>query len=242
MKSFKSTRFNIIKSVLIGVSIAFFLTSCSKWDNDDYGGNIPDAAYVEIIHGAAGQSSFDIALDNNRLGVNFFNYTGRITYFRAYPGTRNFKVYQSIAASTTPIFSKDLSFEVGKYYSIFIVDTASKMDAVSLRDSSRAAGQDSVRLRFANMSPDAPALDLYVKGASAPIVTGITYKTAGNFVSFPATSNAVFEVKQSGQATLLATLDPMNLIRGNIYTIWSGGYLSGNEAAGLRIRLNSFSH
>ena len=113
-----------------------------------------------------------------------------------------------------------------------------------MRDSSRAPGSDSVRVRFANMSPDAPALDLYVKDDPVPVATNITYKNAGDFFSYKATANIIFEVRPTGQNTLLATLDPFNLSRSNsyFYTVWSGGYINGDEAAGTRIRLDWFAH
>lgn len=216
-----------------------FLGACKKSDMTDIG-NVQTAA-VGVVHAAAGMPALDVAFDNNRLNVKYFNYTDRIDYLNAYSGSRNFKIFAA-TSSSTPLLAKDLSFVNGKYYTVFIVDTSSKMDLVAVRDSSRDAGIDSVRLRFANMSPDAPALDLYAKGNPSPIATNITYKTAGNFFSYRSEANVVFELRTTGQSTLLATMDPLNLYKGNIYTIWCGGYLNGNEAAGTRIRLSSYIH
>jgi hypothetical protein len=220
--------------------LAVAFASCSKSDDGYY--DLPEAAAVGVVHASAGLPALDVALDNNRLGVSYFNYTDRIEYFRAYTGNRELKVYNAGAATANPLFTKALSFDAGKYYTVFIVDTAAKMDAVSLRDSTRAAGMDSVRLRFANMSPDAAGLDLYVKGNATPVATNITYKKAGNFFSYKATSNIIFELRPTGQNTLLATLEPINLLRGNIYTIWCGGYRAGSDAAGTRIKLDAYAH
>ncbi|WP_460762893.1 DUF4397 domain-containing protein [Niabella terrae] len=234
---------NILFSAILGTSLLIGLGSCSKMlDNPDYDNTLNDAAAVSVVHASPGLSTLDVALDDNRLGVNYFNYTDRVDYFRAYPGSRKFKVFHASAASSNPVFSKDLNFEVGKYYSVFIVDTAAKMDAVSVRDSTRAAGRDSVRLRLVNMSPDAPGLDLYVKGETTPIVSNITYKKAGNFISFLSAGNLVFEIKRTGTNQLLATSETMNLYEGFIYTLWTGGYIGGNEAKGTRIKLDAYRH
>ncbi|MCH5597375.1 DUF4397 domain-containing protein [Niabella ginsengisoli] len=240
MNAIKFFKFNYRNSLLGAGLLTLVLVSCSK-SNDDYY-DLPDAAAVGVVHASAGLPALDVALDNNRLGVSYFNYTDRIEYFRAYTGNREIKVYNAGAASANPLFSKGLSFDAGKYYTVFIVDTAAKMDAVSLGDSTRSAGQDSVRIRFANMSPDASGLDLYVKGEANPIATNITYKKAGNFFSYKATFNIVFELRPTGQNTLLATMEPINLMRGNIYTIWSGGYRAGSQATGTRIKLDAFAH
>ncbi|MFT4095307.1 MAG: DUF4397 domain-containing protein [Niabella sp.] len=236
--------FNIrtLFNIFIFTGLAFAISSCSKLD-DDYSnsGDLTDAAAVGIVHASAGSPSLDVALDDNRLGLNYFNYTDRVSYFRAYTGTRNFNVYAA-GYLTSVLYTKSLVFEAGKYYTVFIVDTASKMDAVLVRDSSGAAGQDSVRLRFANMSPDAPALDLYIKGNATPIATNITAKTAGNFFSYPSAANVVFEIRRTGQSVLLATADAMNLYKGNFYTIWCGGYINGSDAAGTGLRIDAFIH
>ncbi|GAB3428645.1 DUF4397 domain-containing protein [Niabella aquatica] len=241
MKATNFLRIKPLQGFTVAVLAALALASCSKSDSgSDYPVN--QFAQVEIIHAAAGAPALDVSFDNNRLGVTTFNFTDRIDYLRATPGNRNFKVFSAWAASSTPLFTKDLAFEAGKHYSVFIVDTASKMDVVLLRDSSRAAGTDSVRLRFANMSPDAPALDLYVKDNPTPIATNITYKTAGNFFSYKSGVNVVFQIRATGQSTLLATSDPVNLVNSRIYTVWNGGYINGNETAGTRIRISSFTH
>lgn len=239
-------RFSFLKNyryaLAAGALAALAFASCKKSDTD-YNGDIGvPFAQVEITHAVAGGPAVDAAFDANRLGVKTFNFTDRIDYLRVSPGTRNFKVLNGATATATQLFAKDLNFEAGKFYSLFIVDTASKMDVVSLKDSSRSAGPDSVRIRFANMSPDAPALDLYVKGIATPIATNITYKRAGEFFSYKASLNVVFEIRKTGQTELLATSDPYNLVNSKIYTIWGGGYLGGNAANKTNIVVSAFTH
>lgn len=222
---------------------ALAFVSCKKSDSDaNYDGTVP--ASVGVVHASAGVPALDIAFDNNRLGVTTFNYSDRVDYLPVKPGNRNFRIYGAWTSTATPLFSKNLVFEAPKSYTVFITDTASKMDAVLIRDSTRAAGPDSVRIRFANMSPDAPALDLYVKDNPTPVATNITYKNAGEFFSHKATSNIVFEVRATGQTALLATSEPFTLskVNSNFYTIWSGGYVNGNQAAGTRISVDWFAH
>lgn len=231
-----------LRYIIIGVFSIFLLNSCKKGNADLATNPGAGVSYVGIVHASAGSPALDFAFDNNRAGVNYFNYTDRVNYLNVFPGNRNFKVYIKGSPAGNPVKSKDLSFAAGKHYTVFIADTAANMDAVIVRDSTRSALGDSLRLRFANMSPDAPALDLYEKGNPTPIATNISYKTAGNFFSFPSKANVVFEIRQNGQTALLATADAVNLYRGYAYTVWCGGYKNGSDAAGTRIRLETFSH
>lgn len=231
-----------LKSNVLWLSLSMvFFASCLK-NNDSYKDS-ENVSAIEVINASSGSTSLDVALDGNRLYANYFNFGNRINYFRAFTGTRNFKVFNNnLGNSSTAIFSKDIVLNNGKYYSAFIVDTAAKMDVIVLKDSTRGAGRDSVRIRFANMSPDAPAIDLYANGAETPIVTNISYKTASEFISFPSKANVIFDIKPTGKNTLLATLEPINLFDGYVYTIWAGGYVSGSSAEGKQIKLKSFSH
>ena len=244
----KMNKFLNLKTVqyfgVIALTI-FTFASCSKSDTrpGSTNGSLPPFAQVEIVHAAAGASALDVSFDNNRLGLSFFNYTDRVDYLRAIPGNRSIKIFKAAAANNAaPLITKDYTFDQGRHYTVFIVDTAAKMDIVSIKDSSRSAGPDSVRLRFANMSPDAPALDLYVQGNPTPIATNISYKTAGEFFSFKSGINIVFELKKTGQSTVIATSEPTNLISSRIYTIWSGGYINGNSVIGTNLKVSDFTH
>ncbi|MCH5685601.1 DUF4397 domain-containing protein [Niabella sp. W65] len=197
---------SIVRLSFTGLAVFVTLVSCSKSDNRYYQNISAPFAQVEIAHAVAGGPALDAAFDQNRLAVKTFNFTDRIDYLRVSPGQRNFKVLDGSTATANQLFAKNLNFQKGQFYSLFIVDTASKMDVVALKDSSRSAGSDSVRIRFANMSPDAPGLDLYVKGVATPIATNITYKNAGEFFSYKAALNVTFEVKRNWRVRIISDI------------------------------------
>lgn len=208
----------LLFAALLFAAVSF--GSCLKSDHVE---NVP-AAYVSFIHSAPKTSALDVELDPNRLWLNNFNYLNHTYYRRAIPGNRTIKVFQAISAAKTPIFSVSHDFVADKSYSVFIVDTASKMTAVVLRDSTRKAEGDSARIRFANMIPDVSAVDFYVQGRTAPVATNIAYKSAVNFMSIKAEPDVVFEVRQAGTSTVLATSQKLNIGTGRIYTFWSSGF------------------
>lgn len=223
----------------IAVLLVFTLWSCSKLDKQDFPQT--GVSRVNVIHASPKTGSLDLAFDNNRLSLNFFNYTDWVRYVNIFSGTRGFYIYPK--GSTTPLLSKNLNFVQDKYYSVFIADTIGKLDAVLLRDSTRplALGSDSVRIRFVNMSPDDGGLDLYLEGSSQPIATGISYKNAADFVSLKAADSAILEVRPAGQSTVLARSTPVNLVAEKYYTVWTTGYrtLTKDNA---KLRVETFWH
>ena len=221
----------------IAVLLVFILWSCSKSDKQDFPQT--GVSQVNVIHSSPKTGSLDLAFDNNRLSLNFFNYTDWVRNVNVFSGIRGFYIYPK--GSTTPLLSKNLNFVQGRSYSVFIADTSGKLDAVLLRDSSRAPGSDSVRIRFVNMSPDDGGLDLYLQGSSQPVATGISYKNAADFVSLKAANSAILEVRPTGQNTVLARSTPVNLVTGNYYTVWTTGYRTLTED-NAKLRVETFWH
>lgn len=223
--------------------LVFFLflivQSCKK--TSDFNNN-PAAgiAYVSVVHAAPKTGSLDFSFDKNRIPLNFFNYTDRVGYLNTFQGPRKFYVYPKGSSDT--LITKSITITEQKNYTIFIADTGSKMDAVLIRDSSRAPGSDSVRIRLVNMSPDAGSLDLYLENANTPVITGIPYKTAADFVSLKAANNIMLEVRASGTtATLARSALRMNLVSGNYYTVWTTGFRSMTNENG-KLRVETFIH
>ncbi len=227
MKSVKAKPIFYFATFLSLLVVAFSFTSCLKSEPPT------PVAYLNVIHSSTGDAGLNFALDHNRVYYHNFIYGKYTGYFRAFPGTRSFKVYER--NDDNPLITNNINLLENKHYSVFIVDTSANMETVLLRDSTRAVGQDSVRIRFANMSPDVPAMDFYVQGESTPIASNVAYKTAVDFVSRKLTKDMVFEVKKTGQNTVLATSNKYNLWDRRVYTFWSSGYQAGTGDRQLKI-------
>ncbi|AHF17419.1 DUF4397 domain-containing protein [Niabella soli] len=224
------------KDTLVGSSflllIVISLSSCLK-NHDNYWNNpdIQNTSLVSVINGAPLSMPLDIQFNGTqRWYLNDFNYTYRTSYTPAYSGDRKFYVFNRGKSDT--LVAKAITLGELKRYSIFIVDTLSKMDAVLVRDSVMTPGADSVLVRFANMSPDAGAIDLYIQGQSGPVARGISYKNVSTFSGLKSAGNVVFEARAAGTGTVLATSDAKNLYSGYQYTIWTTGFKSMNTTNG----------
>ncbi|MBB5637451.1 hypothetical protein HDE68_003366 [Pedobacter cryoconitis] len=117
-----------------------------------------------------------------------------------------------------------------------------------------AAGK--AKVRFANFSPDAPALDLtynggnsiftgvsygnfgdqvvisYTGGKSPATIPGLTWKTLGPFKEIDAGTNQSFQLKNSEGKTVIPVsgnaLTGITLENGKIYTIFINGLVNGS--------------
>lgn len=207
-----------ITRAIVFVALVFSISSCVKSDP------LPPVAYLNIVHFSPRASNLYFKLEPNWLTPDNFEYRSYTGYLRAHPGARSLSVYQR--RNEAKLLSTTFSLKEGHAYSLFLIDTLSKMEAVLLHDSTRHAGEDSVKIRFANFIPDVPEVDFYIQGNNTPVATGIDYKTANEFFSMKAANNVVFEVKAAGSSVVLATAEKIDLVNRNVYTISANGYQS----------------
>lgn len=105
-----------------------------------------------------------IVLNSNIIGSNVSygsvpNYYNQVT-----PGPGNLTVVNS---SNTTLLNSNFTTESGKFYSIFIVDSASRMKSILVADSvSYPNTTDSVKVRFYNFAPNSPMLSVRVKDST----------------------------------------------------------------------------
>lgn len=225
-----------VTASIILASCALLFSSCRK-NKDDV--NLPDAAIVTFVHASPKAPRLDIGLDDNRLGLNNFTYTSYWNNQRAYTGNRTLKVFRY--GESSAFYTKDVTFDVDKHYSVFLADSGSKMEAVVLQNQSRSTTNDSTRVKFANMCPDVPAMDFYIKGEATPVATNVAYKSAADFISVKAGYDIIFEVRASGTSTVLAPSLPVRFAGGNIYTIYASGFKGLATAEG-RVTVSSIRH
>lgn len=224
-----------IPFLLTCLTLILVASSCNKNDDVEW----PDAAVVTFVHGSPKSPLLDVSLDNNRLNLRDFSYTSYWNNQNAYIGERTLSVFKRDENSA--LFTQSITLEKDKHYTVFLVDSLSNMEAVLIPNTTRGTGQDSVRVKFANMSPDVPSMDFYIKGEATPIATNVAYKSAADFVSLRASFDAVIEVRQAGTSTVLAPSLPLKFSGGNIYTVWASGFKGITTGEG-RVTVSSIRH
>src|SRR6202012_652760 len=90
------------------------------------------------------------------------------------------------------------------------------------RDTINRPADGKASIRFVNLSPDAPSVDLAIQGG-AVLITNKAYKGYSTFVPETGNTSYNFEVRQHGTNTVLATLSNISLNSSYVYTIWLGG-------------------
>ncbi|WP_428329478.1 DUF4397 domain-containing protein [Mucilaginibacter sp.] len=216
MKNFK----NISKRLLVGISavglLSVMLSSCAKNSETNY---YPPTALMTVIQASPDQVPLDFYLNTSKVNVGSINYADDIDYFKAYVGTRVGLFTQ--ASTSTKVASDTVTLKQNGAYSLFLVNKVSSPQILFLNDSISKPTSGNASIRFVNVSPDAPAVDLAIKGG-AVVVPNKAFKGYSLFAPIPGQTYS-FEIRQAGTTTVLATLNNVTLSAGFIYTVWLRG-------------------
>ena len=222
-----------VYSLLIG-TISFGFTSCSE---DEETTPTNTTARVQVTHASPNAPGVDLLVDNAKVNTAALEFLGSTAYLSVNAGTRNIKV--NAAGTSTTVINADVPFVAGKNYSLFAVDSLSKISAVLVEDDLTAPASGKAHVRFIHLSPNAPAVDVALAGGN--VVWGnYEFKDGSNFAPLDAGTYNL-EVRLAGTTTVVLPLPNIVLTAGKIYTVYAKGFVggSGAQALGAQIIVNN---
>lgn len=194
------------------------LTSCSKnTDTTAY-------AYLSVANMSPTLGTYNIYVDGtkaNTSGAVAFGGVSAYSTLTAGSHALGFTTESSIDV----LAGKTVNLEENGVYSAFLIDKGSNMDVLLVKDVMTVASADKAFIRFINLSPDAPALDLAVSGAET-LVANKAYKSASDFQAIDP-KTYTFELKAG--SLVQTTLADQTLTAGKYYTVISRGMMTVGE-------------
>lgn len=216
--------------------LAGLFTSCVK-DNNTYVEE--PVALISVINASPDSQPLDFFLDQNQANKQPIPYGYGLDYLRAYPRKRVATFY--VAGTQQKVKSDTITLQANKYYSLFLSNLVSHPDDLLLTDSLNNPAAGKATIRLVNLSPDAPAVDLVVKGGSVLAANKI-YKGYSSFVPVQGDASYTLEIHRAGTSTVLYTLPAINLHSGSVYTVWLHGLAAATDQTKLTadIQLNAY--
>jgi len=235
MKNYKLISKSSLAAVCAIGLLSIFLSSCTK----DYSTPVvtPPVAFVAFTQASPDQPVLNLYLNNNLVNFSPISYSQNLDYFQAYAGKRTVSLKTVGTANT--ILSDTVTFNQSAIYSLFLANTTAHPELVVLKDTLARPTAGFAAIRFINLSPDAPAASLAVHGGA--VLTGSkSYKGYTSFLPITGNAGYTFEVRQGTGTTVLATLSPVTLNAGFLYTIWFHGLNNGtSNADGLAVDITT---
>jgi hypothetical protein len=182
-------------------------------------------ARVRAVHASPDAPAVDILVND---GVAFANapFKGITDYAALDTGTYNIKVVPT-GATDPVVIEADLPLEA-KDYTIVALGLLADIEPLVLIDNNSAPEAGKAHVRFVHASPDAPAVDIAVKGGPV-LFSNIAFKEVGDYLPVDAGTYDL-EVRLAGTETVALEVPGLALQAGTVYTVFAMG-LAGGEPA-----------
>lgn len=188
-----------------------------------------DMARVRVVHASPDAPAVDVYADGNKVLSNV-PFKGSSDYLSVPAGPHNFKVYAAGAnpASDAAVIDADATLAAGKDYTIAAVGKVADIKPAVFEDNNSAPAAGKAHVRVIHASPDAPAVDVAVKGG--PVVfSNLAFPNAAGPSPVDAGTYDL-EVRAAGTTTVALPINGLQLQAGKIYTVLAVGLLNGSPA------------
>jgi hypothetical protein len=182
-------------------------------------------ARVRVVHASPDAPAVDVLVND---GVAFSNapFKGITDYAALDTGTYNVKVVPTGATSPV-VIEADLALEA-QDYTVVAVGLLENIEPLVLVDNNAAPAEGKAHVRFVHASPDAPAVDIAVKGGPV-LFSNVAFKEVGDYLPVDAGTYDL-EVRLAGTDTVALDVPGLALSQGTVYTVFALG-LARDEPA-----------
>jgi hypothetical protein len=185
-------------------------------------------AMVRVAHASPDAPAVDVYVGGNRVlsNVPF----GAVSAYLSLPtGKYAIKVLPAGAAATDKgVIEAEVSVEGGKAYTIAAMGKVAQIGPVVLGDNLANPAAGKAKVRLVHASPDAPAVDVAVKGGPV-LFRNVAFKAASDYLEVDAGSYDL-EVRPAGTTTVALAVPGVKLEAGTTYSVWALGLLQGQPA------------
>jgi len=177
---------------------------------------------VRVVHASPDAPAVDVLVND---GVAFSNapFKGITGYATLNPATYNVKVVPT-GATEPVVIEADLTLEA-KDYTVVALGQLANIEPLVLVDNNSAPAAGKAHVRFVHASPDAPAVDIAVKGGPV-LFSNIAFKGVGDYLPVDAGTYNL-EVRLAGTDTVALDVPGVALNNGTVYTIFAMGLAGG---------------
>lgn len=202
-------------SILLFVLITF--SSCKKEETDT------NLSYIRIINSAPTLATYYPFINSTSVSSSALPYGGSTAYTTYATGSTTVKFTSENNAES--LFTKTINLTPSTYNSFYLINKPGELEALFISDDLTMASADRAYIRYINLAPDAPALDLAKTGETTALITNKSYKTASGFIAItPGTYT--FDAKETSTGAVKAVSTSATFVAGYHYDIICGGLIN----------------
>lgn len=215
MKNF--TPFNLKFFPLFIFAVLTVLTSCKKEETDT------TISYLRVVNASPSLATYNAYFNGTMVNSAALPFGGSASYSSYTPGSYSLKF--TTASNVESLLTKTVTLGVNTYYSTYLINKPAALDIYTIADDLSITATDKAYVRFINLSPDAPALDLAKTSATTSLATNKAYKTASGFTTVDA-GTYTLDAKETSTGTVKTTSASTTFVAGYHYDVICGGLVT----------------
>ena len=188
-------------------------------------------ARMRLVHMSPDAPALDVQVDGQRTaaGLAFRSASG---YTTLAPGDRKLRLL-SAGQGQNALIDADLPLQAGQDVTLVALGRAAEIAVLPLRDDNNPPAAGKAKVRFMHASPDAPPVDIAVRGGPV-IFPGVGFKSVAGYVEVDAGTYAL-EVRPAGTTTIALNLPNVTFRPGQVLTIFGAGLLGNGTLAAVPV-------
>jgi len=214
-------------SFAFAILAIFTFSSCSKTEE------VVPNSFLSVVNMSPTAATYDVYLGDNRINAAALPFGGSIAY--SAKTLASYALKFTVPNRSESVYTKNIDLTQVNYYTFYLINRPSSFDGLLIADNLSDVSADKALVRFINLSPDAPALDLVTTGGSA-IVTSKAYKVASAYTTTTAGNTLSFDLKDAA-GNVKATSAGNTLKVGIHYTIIASGFVNPVNAGELPLSI-----
>lgn len=200
-----------------GICLFALMGACKKEETDT------TIAYLRVVNASPSSPTYNVYVNDSKINSAALPYIGSTSY--ASYSAATYSVKFTSASSAVSLLTKSLALNPSTYNSYYLVNKAGALDTFTTGDDLSVPSADKAYVRFINLSPDAPALDLAKASTTTSWFTNKTYKSATGFMAIDGGSYTL-NAKETSTGTIKATSTSITFTAGYHYDVICGGLVT----------------
>lgn len=183
-----------------------------------------NSSYVRVLHASPDAPAVDILVNDNVVASNL-KYKEFTEYLPIKRGGYNVKVFPA-GRRTNPVIDTDVNVPSNRIITIAAVGELENIELLPINDPKMNMNQGRAYIRFAHLSPNAPAVDIRLPGGRA-LFENVEFKEVTDYI-WANPGNYAIEVYVAGTDQRVLYVPNIMLKPNSAYTIYAVG-LVGEE-------------
>lgn len=179
--------------------------------------------YFRILQSLPGLQNVDMYI-NDKLVIQNLTYGNYTPYFPMVEDSYLLSLYPA-GKKDTPILTSTLTIGEREFLTLATVINSDIVNFLSIPDLNLLMNPVRTMLRFVNLSPDTPAVDVTLPDGTV-LFHNISYQEGSSYMPVAA-QNYTLQIREAGTANVLVTVPDNNLNPNEYYTFYALGLSHG---------------